>query len=353
MSDPDGWVTNTTTAAVARRLGAARSVVLLTHAKPDGDALGSTLALARAINLHAGATGAASVAECWYQAPMPPWSQAICGTTKVRVIEQGQPVPAALDPEVVLVADTGAWRQLDTYAPWLEERADRAIVIDHHLRGSARTGAARIVDTTAAAVCQPVAEVCCAILGVDGPARLPKEIGEPLYLGLATDTGWFRHSNVAPAVMRLAGDLLETGLDHARLYELVEQRERASRLRLLRRALETLEIVDDKRLAVMSLTPADFEAAGAIPGESGGFVDLTQQVERVRVAALLTEQKSDQGPVTKISLRSKEGPWDGRPAVDVNAVADRLGGGGHARAAGARVTGTIEDAKRMLIEALP
>lgn len=350
----DVWESNTTAAQVAERIRASKTVVLLTHAKPDGDALGSTLAIARAINLsRGGLTGVNSAAECWYAGPMPRWTDAITGSTKVRVFEAGKPAAGTLDPELVVVCDTGSWNQLEPFEGWLRERHDKVIVIDHHLRGSADVSPTKLITTTDAAVCQTAGEVSRLVLGLDRIADLPADIAEVLYLGLATDTGWFRHSNVTPAVLRFGAELLEAGVDYPRLLELVEQRERPARLRLMQAALGTLEFVPEKRLAMMSLTAADFAAAEAAPGESGGFVDLLQSVESVRVAVLMTEQMTEDGPRTKLSLRSKESPWNGKPAVDVNEVAHALGGGGHARAAGARVLGPIAQAKAELIEALP
>lgn len=349
------WASNTNAADLATWLADQRAVVLLTHTKPDGDALGSTLALARSINLRSGSSGAASVAECWYGAPLPAWVRSVTGPTKVRTIEPGQPAPGALDPSGVVVTDTGAWTQLEPFAEWLRPRRAVTAVIDHHLHGDTDVGERVLLDTSAAAVTQPVAGVCVELLGLGSPAELPVEIAEPLYLGLATDTGWFRHSNVSPAVMTLAADLLQAGVNHGRLYEMIEQQERPSRLRLMARALASLEFHVEKRTAIMSLTALDFAECGAAPGESGGFVDIPQSVESVRVAAVLNEQEatSPDGPLTKISLRSKGEPYDGRDPVDVAAVCQSLGGGGHARAAGARVRGPLAVAKARLLEALP
>lgn len=347
------WTPTVSVGEMADWIGSMRTAVLLTHVKPDGDALGSTLALARTINLTRRTTGAISAAECWYAAPMPEWAPVLIGSTKVRVIEPGQPVPAAFDPEAVVICDTGSWNQLDPFRTFIEERLERTAIIDHHLQGDAEIADHRLLDTTAAAAVQPVAAVCCRLLGLDSPARLPVEVATPLYVGLATDTGWFRHSNVDGRVMRLAADLLEAGVDHAGLMELIEQNDRPSRLRLMQRALASLELVPAKYAAVMSLTTEDFRQAGAAPGESGGFVDIPRTVPSIRVSVLLTEQTDGQGVFTKVSMRSKATGWDGREPVDVNAVCQTFGGGGHARASGARIRAPLAEAKRMVVEALP
>lgn len=348
------WASNTTVEEIARWLGSKQSVVLVTHGKPDGDALGSTIAVARALNIAAGGSaagfsGVASRAEAWFTGPMPGWWRSIVQDTKARLIDQHNPPPSSHEPDAVLVLDTGAWSQLADYRPWLDSQHDRCTLIDHHLNGDAEIAHRRLIDTSAAAACEIVAGLCTRLLGVDSPAALPVEVAQPLYLGLATDTGWFRHSNVSPSVYRLAADLVETGVAHERLFEMIEQRERAGRLRLLARALNTLEMHDDGRVAIVCLRQADFEKAGAAPGESGGFLDLIKTVESVRVAALLTELETAGGVVTKISFRSK----GGADLVDVNKVSMLLGGGGHAQAAGARLVGTkLADARTRVLEAL-
>lgn len=349
----ESWSPTVSVNEMADWIGSMRTAVLLTHVKPDGDALGSTLALARAINLTRRTTGAISAAECWYGAPMPEWAPVLMGSTKVRTVEPGQPVPGAFDPEAVIICDTGSWNQLDPFRTFIEERLERTAIIDHHLQGDAEIADHRLLDTSAAAAVQPVAAVCCRLLGVDSPARLPVEIATPLYTGLATDTGWFRHSNVDARVMRLAADLLEAGVNHTELMELIEQNDRPSRLRLMQRALASLELVPAKQAAVMGLTTDDFRQSGAAPGESGGFVDIPRTIPAIRVTALLTEQTDAQGVFTKVSLRSKPMGWDGKDPVDVNAVCRALGGGGHARAAGARIRLPLAEAKLRVIEALP
>lgn len=349
----DIWTTTIDAKAIAEWIADQKTIALLTHAKPDGDALGSTLALARAINLSRGTTGAVSAAECWYAAPMPEWSQKLATPTKIRVIEPPKPAPAVLDPEGILICDTGSWSQLAPFKSFLEPRLDRTVIIDHHLQGNAEISTRRLLDTEAAAVVQPAAEVCCHILNLDSPSKLPVDIATPLYVGLATDTGWFKHSNVNGRVMRLAGELLDAGVNHSSLFAMLYQRDRTPRLKLMARALESLEIIKDKNAAIMMLTHEDFKATKAAPGDSGGFVDIPQSIEAIRVVAILNEQFDADGVFTKISLRSKPTDWDGQPPVDVNEVCQKLGGGGHARASGAKVRQGLEETKRLLIEALP
>jgi len=353
------WTSTTDLASIAAWLATKNNVLVLTHVKPDGDAVGSTLAAARALNIAAGGTahgfaGAASRAHILYAAPIPHWLHAVAGQTPFTVVQPGETPPATLpngnDPDAILIVDTGSWNQLAPFETLIRAHAGKVAAIDHHLRGDADVTDRRAVDASWASATMPTAELCRHLLKLDAVAGLPIEIAQPAYLGLATDTGWFRHANVSPAALRLAADLLETGIDHAPLLELTEQRERASRLKLLKRALESLEYHDNERIATIALTAKDYEKSGASRGESGGFLDIIKTVETVRVAALLTEQDpADDGrPLTKVSMRSKPGAG----FVDVNEVASTFGGGGHAMAAGARINAPLAEARARLVDAL-
>ncbi len=364
---PPAYTTNASLEEIADWLRGLSSLVVLTHAKPDGDAMGASLGLVRAMNLSRGGTakgvsGAASVAEAWYAGAVPFWARAIVRQTKHRLLEppaEGEPrrtAPSSLDPDGIVIVDTGAWGQLADFAEFLRPRTARAVVIDHHLAGDADVAARRYVDTSAAAACEIVAELCRILLGVRKLTDLPADVAEPLYLGICTDTGWFRHSNVSPRVMRVAADLLETGVKPGPLYETVEQGDRPERLKLLRRALDSLEFHDDDRFVVMTLRRQDFTETGAAPGDSGGFHEIVKTVATVRVSVLLTETPGDDGrPVTKVSMRSKSavaGAAPGDGLIDVNEISRTLGGGGHRQAAGARVNADAETTKRLVLDAL-
>ena len=345
------YTSSTTLATLATWLAGCRRIVVLTHLKPDGDAIGSTISVVRALNA-ASPFGPAPRAEAWYFGPLPPWFADVVGDTPHRALDAQGP-PDHLDCDAVLIVDTGSRSQLEPAQDWLRKRAEVCAIVDHHVQGDADLAALRVIDTRAAAACQPATTLCCLLLGVPGPAALPEPVATPLYLGLATDTGWFRHSNVDKAVMTLAGDLIDARARHLWLYQTVEQQETPSRLRLLARALASIELAEAGRVAVMSLRVRDFAECQSQPGESGGVVDFTQAIPSVQVTVLLTEAEArefgrDGGVITKISMRSKPTGL----GVDVNAVARELGGGGHVRAAGARLPLPLDATKAKVLEAI-
>jgi phosphoesterase RecJ-like protein len=289
-------------------------------------------------------------ASVWYVGPTPRWLPEIAGDTPHSVLPPGAPATPGPAPDAVVVTDTGSWTQLAELADWLRPLRDRTTIVDHHLHGDGEAARMRLIRTTDAASTQVIAPVCAELLGVPA-ARLPRDVAQALYLGLATDTQWFRLSNVTPATMRLGADLLEAGAEHTKLYETIEQQDSAARYRLLGRALSSLELHHDGTVALMRLTLRDFADCGADRNDTGGFADMVQHIGSVRVAGVLTEGETRPGdpPLTKVSLRSKPGPG----AVDVNAVTRALGGGGHARAAGAKMPGVpLDEARRRLLALL-
>jgi phosphoesterase RecJ-like protein len=343
------WSTNTTLESMASWLRTRRRIIVLTHVKPDGDAMGSTLAIARTLNLlRPSPPGEQPSAEIWYFGPMPTFADAIVGDSPIQYF-QGRSHPAG-EPDAIVIADTGSWNQLEQVKEWLAPRADRAVLLDHHRHGDAETASRRFIDMNAAAACQIAAEFCRILLNLPSVSKLPPAVAQMCYLGMATDTGWFRHSNTTPAVFRTAADLLDAGVNAAELYRVVEQTNREARVRLLGRALAGMELHDHGRYAFLAVTRADFADTHAEQGDAGGFADYAQTIESVRVVAMFTESDPDENgkAITKVSFRSKETP-DG---VDVNQLARRFDGGGHIRAAGARIPLPLAEAKRKVLEAL-
>lgn len=332
MSDGKAYVSNATISQIADRLRQSRRVVVTTHQKPDGDAVGSALAAVRAL------TSLGIEAQLWLLPPVGEVFMKVIGDTPCH-LAGGRHLPPA-DADLILVTDTGARSQLADLAVYLAERHERVCIIDHHIQGDATISPCRVVRPEAAAASEIVAELV-ETLGV----RLTPEIATPLYLGVATDTGWFRFSNTSPRAFRTAAKMLDAGVDHPRLYRLIEQTDRPERLRLLARALGSLELHNNGRVAVLSLRAEDFEETGAGPDDTHGFSDSPHCVGTVEVVALLSE--TERGTV-KISLRSKQSA----DPVDVNAIAGQFGGGGHARASGAKMKGTIPEVKTAVLARL-
>ena len=321
-----------------RDAGPDAHTLVVTHAKPDGDALGSLLALTLVLRqLGQTVTGA-------LVPPVPaPLAELAGAEALVRCGSEAEAVAAAAGVTRVVVVDTGAWSQVGVLRPAIEPLLTETLIIDHHLSGG--IDAARLlIDGEAAAAAELVAEVVGRLLGGGADARLPEAVRDGLFVGIASDPGWFRFSNTRPQTHALAGRLIAQGADHANLYRRLEQQDRPEKLRLTQRALASIEAVAGGRGVIMTLRPADFAETGALPEETDRLVDLPQNTGPVEAVVLAVEAEAPNGNglMTRMSFRSKPPAAPGAPAVNVAELAGEFDGGGHARAAGARAAGGLD-----------
>ncbi len=334
------YASTTDAPALAARLAAASNVILTTHTKPDGDAIGSCLALARALR----SLGAR--VQLWLAGPVDFSLQSFLAGEAVGDPVRGLPA----DPvDLCVLLDTGAWSQVEAMAPWLRANRERVVGIDHHRRGD-DIAPMRLVQPRCASTTQVLVPVMDALgVPLTAPAPGRDSIAEALYIGLATDTGWFRFESAGPEVYRLVARLLDAGVDKDQLYRRIEETARPGRLRLLARALASLELLCGDRAALMTLTEPDFAASGGAPEDLSGVVNAPMVVGSVEVSVLLSQ--SEPG-VVKASFRSKPAWAPGGAFVDVNALAAEWGGGGHVHAAGARFRQPLAEVQALVREAL-
>jgi phosphoesterase RecJ-like protein len=330
------YLTNTTVDDLARELRGASRVLVTTHQKPDGDALGSVLAVVRACQ----AIGVA--AEGWVVDPCEGNLRSFEGATRVAHVHPRRPELPADAFDLAVVVDTGAWTQLEVIAPWLRARHDRVIGFDHHARGD-QVAARRVVDVGCGSCTALLARLVDALgvpLAAGADERGRGSIAEALYMGLATDTGWFRFPNARAAEFALAARLLEAGVDKDAMYQQIEQSSRAERVELQGCALSSLEMIASGRIALMRLRADDFAETGAMLEETAGIVNIPMEIAAVRASVLAVEDT--QAGVIKLSFRSKPAD-DSGTFIDVNELASRFGGGGHVHAAGAKQQGTLDE----------
>jgi len=323
-------------------------IQVLTHAKPDGDAFGSLIALTGALQMIGKTTHPALVA------PVPAPLADMPGAEHVTVVESEHETADGVLPDASLyiLVDTGAWSQIGPPSRHIEANLDRTLVIDHHLSGDI-DAPYRYVDGDSAATAEIIAVLIDRLLadrgGLDAATAAMRD---GLFVGIASDTGWFRFSSTRPQTHELAARLIRLGTDQAELYRQLEQMERPEKVALLTRALDSLQLLCDGRAALMTLRAEDFAETGAFEEETERVIDIPQQIGSVKVIVLLAEkQLSDNGQprtITRMSFRSKPGD----DAINVADLAARFGGGGHARAAGARVDGPARDVLARITRAL-
>lgn len=311
---------------VLSRLGQARSLLVITHARPDGDGLGSMAALVRA----ARSSGRAAQGLLSDKVP----------DRYLFLFSEGLPAPAArLDElasqaDLIIILDTSAYAQLDGLEEGLRKFRDKVLVIDHHVPGEP-IGPWGWQDESAAATGVMVGEI---IEGLGWP--LDTVTAEALATALTTDTGWMRFANTDPRAMRCLARWMEAGLRADNLYRKLYQTDRPQRLRLMTRMLDTLRLHCGDRLATMTIRHADFDATGARFDETENLVNEPMRLASVEVAVLVVENTD----CVRVSLRSRQ-------KVDVAAIARRFGGGGHRRAAGLRLKEDVDVLLNKLIAA--
>jgi phosphoesterase RecJ-like protein len=309
-------------------LSTKQRVLLTTHIRPDGDALGSTAALVMGLRK----LGIAS--EVLLLSHLPSKYAFIYRENAIHFqdVEKGWPDGFSLDRfDALLVADTGTWSQLPGLADRLHLLKGPKLVLDHHLTQE-NWADIKLVDTRAAAAAEIVAELL-----TRWDIQFDKAIATALYLGIAADTGWFQHSSTRPETMRLAARLMEAGVDTDAMYQHLYQNERAERLALQTRAMQSLELLSEGRLAVMRVNKNDFSETHAGVPSTEGLINVPLQIATVQVSVMIIEAP-EPGPI-RVSLRSKG-------QVDCAKFAERFGGGGHARAAGLKLPpplGTVHD----------
>jgi len=312
--------------AVADRLAAAKSLLIVTHARPDGDALGCISALGRA------AAAAGKAVSLLVPDEAPP----LYGF----LFPDGPPVGAdrfddlADAAELVVVADTSAFEQLDGLEAGLAARGGKVVVIDHHATPD-QIGPVQWIDPTAAATGVMVLELLEALGWPMDAATL-----QALAVAIITDTGWLRFPNTDGRALRALARLVEAGVRLEELYRRLHQSDRPERLQLMACMLQSLELHCDGALATMLIRRADLRRIGARAYETENLINEAMRLDSVRVAALLVEDKD----CVRISLRS-------RAPIDVAEIAKTFGGGGHARASGARAKEDIEPLKARVVEA--
>lgn len=307
---------NATMEQIAERIKRAKSVLIMTHMRPDGDALGSALALFSALkklNIRG---------QVCVESDIPSNLRFIQG---VEIIAKKPTESYDLLVTVDCSDEQRLGDLLSEFGKAKRERID-TVNIDHHISNT-RFAQYNFVQECAAN-CMHIATLI-EYLGVP----FDKTIAEYLLIGLLTDSGNFSHDDVTEECMLLAAKLIKAGADMRYYhYELFKKQPKA-RAKLYAKTMSGIRYYHEDRFAVITITQKSMEECGADQGMTEGFVDFPLNVETVEIAASLLEIRKGQ---YKISLRSKE-------YADVNKLAATFGGGGHIRAAGCMLFGDIEE----------
>jgi phosphoesterase RecJ-like protein len=297
--------------AVAKAIRSHDRFLVTTHENPDGDALGSILAMSLALEQ----LGKDAVMYLSGSVPLPHEY----GFMELGGVRRTPPDDAA--ERVVLALDCANERRLGPDAALLEA-APLVVDVDHH-HDNSRFGDVNLVVPDASSTGEILRDVF-ADLGV----RLTPEIAEALYIAVVTDTGRFQYANTTPRALRLAAELVEAGANVHRVFQDVYENVAFAKIKLLARALEKARVVEGGRIIVSDLERSDFDAAGAEEPFAEGIIDFLRAVEGTELVALIREPPTQNGPKRRVSLRTRA------ERIDVSAIARKSGGGGHRQAAG-------------------
>ncbi|MBX7106259.1 MAG: bifunctional oligoribonuclease/PAP phosphatase NrnA [Gemmataceae bacterium] len=299
---------------------------ITTHTRPDGDALGCQLGLAAALE------SLGKSVHCVICSPMPPRYDFLDARKQVVTYAGPEPWGAC---DAIVVVDTGTFNQLPGIADFIRGSSAAKFVIDHH-QTQDDLGGDRLVDTTAEACGRLIYE---AVLALGVP--LTPAISQLLFAAVATDTGWFRHTNTTPDTFALASELMAHGANPSDLFEKIYETTTPGRLKLRGVALGRLQSTPDGAVAWTEIAVGDFAATGSVPMDTEDLINDPRSLPGCQIALAFIEQRDGQ---VKVSFRSKA------PA-DVSKLAETFGGGGHARAAGATVPGPLAAARDRVVDA--
>ena len=308
---------------IFKEIEKAESIVVLTHESPDGDAVGSSLAMKLAL-------------ESMGKNPdviIPEYADVFKFLPGTKDVKESSDVEKY---DLAISLDCATLKRLKGMEYF--ENAKKTIVIDHH--GSNNMyGDFNFVN--------PVSPACCEILaGIFDyyNINISKDVGSCLITGIITDTGGFRYPGTNAETFEFAAELLRKGVDISGIFKRVMQTMSIAHFELTKRIIDRMEFLENGKVAFTYINEKDQEEVGAKEGDDEGLVEIGRDIEGVEVSILLKPKENVENAY-KISMRSND-------KVNVSDVCLMFGGGGHPRAAGALVPGTVEEVKQKLLKEL-
>lgn len=297
--------------------------LVVSHVQPDGDAVSSTVAVGWLLSC------LGKQFTLVNEGPIPKRMQYLTLSGEIiNLLEDG----GKREYQHIICVDCADFKRVGLVKDWMSESASM-LNIDHHPTND-RYGAVNVVKDDAAAT----AEVLFDWINLFD-VEWTKEAAEAIYTGLLTDTGGFRYSSTSPKVMEIASRLLELGVKGPDLAETLLEEVTLPQVKVLGLALSTLELEENGRIAHVYVTPEHMIQAGAENEDLEGIVNYPRNIQGVEVGIFF---KVIDDQAVKASLRSA-----GR--IDVAAVAQHFGGGGHIKAAGCRLEGSLEQVKQQVV----
>lgn len=303
--------------------------VLTSHVRPDADAIGSELGIAGTLSRMGKSVRIINPGETASHLHFLDPDNLTKSINEIGI-------ESACDTDVHIILDTSAWKQLGKVGDVLKKTQAVKIVIDHHI-SSDDLGATVFKDVESPATGCLVCEIADA-----ANDQLSPTDATALYAAIATDTGWFRFPATTPDTLRHAANLMEAGANPSDIFNRLYEQDSIQKVHLTAIVLERVTLICDGKLAYTYVTQEDFKKTKAHSSDTEGLVNECLKIAGTRAAFILVEQLNRQ---FKVSFRS-------RGSLDVAAVAEQFGGGGHRQASGAMTDGPLSIALEKILQGM-
>ena len=309
---------------IIHKLKAAKTVAVTGHMRPDGDCIGSQLAVAYALK------NSGKKVTVFNQDIMP---KKLAFLDPRRILSTPKnPIPY----DCVVATDCANYGRIGTVCDAIS-KGKILINIDHHASNS-RYGDINWIDPKSASSGELVFRLIKQANWTITPV-----IADCLFTAISTDTGSFQYATTRPSTYQTAAELVKRGANVARICEEVYQSYPLSRVKLQKHLYNSFKLAERNQIAYFWIRKIDYKKAGANPDESEGLIDHIRDIQGVKVACLFEEIKPE---ITRVSLRSK------LPELDASRIAVSFGGGGHQSAAGARISGKQQTVQQQVLSAI-
>lgn len=305
---------------ILKQIQKAEKIVILTHESPDGDAVGSSLAM-KLIVEKLEKTADVIIPEYSRLFNFLPSAEAIMTDSEIK------------NYDLAISVDCATLKRMAKKEYF--ENAKSTIVIDHH-GSNTMYGDLNYVNPASPACCEVIAGML-KYYEID----ITKDIGTCLMTGIITDTGGFRHVGITPETFEFTADLIRLGVDVPDIYKRTLNTKTRANFELSKKVMDRMEILEDGKITFTYMNKKDEEEVGAEPGDHEGLVEIGRDIEGVEVSIFIRQKENEEA--YKISMRSGN-------KVNVSDICFLFGGGGHPRAAGALIQGNVEQVKEKLMK---
>ncbi len=305
---------------ILKQIQKAEKIVILTHESPDGDAVGSSLAMKLILEK----------LEKNADVIIPEYSRLFNFLPSAEKIMIDSEIK---NYDLAISVDCATLKRMAKKEYF--ENAKSTIVIDHH-GSNTMYGDLNYVNPASPACCEVIAGMV-KYYEID----ITKDIGTCLMTGIITDTGGFRHVGITPETFEFTADLIRLGVDVPDIYKRTLNTKTRANFELSKRVMDRMEILEDGKVTFTYMNKQDEEEVGAEPGDHEGLVEIGRDIEGVEVSIFIRQKENEDA--YKVSMRSGN-------KVNVSDICFLFGGGGHPRAAGALIQGNVEQVKEKLMK---